>query len=108
MQQSFERLARQLRGEGEKEALRIRAEADRKRTEILSAASRDALRDPRRRRLARRRDLCAGLRARTPEFYAFYRSLQAYKNSLGKDGDVMVVSPTASSSAICARGRRTR
>jgi membrane protease subunit HflC len=30
---------------------------------------------------------------RNPEFYAFYRSIQAYKNSLGKEGDVMVVSP---------------
>ena len=30
---------------------------------------------------------------RNPEFYSFYRSLQAYKNSLGKDSDVMVVSP---------------
>jgi membrane protease subunit HflC len=30
---------------------------------------------------------------RNPEFYAFYRSLQAYKNSLGKEGDIMVVSP---------------
>ena len=43
MQQSFERLARQLRSEGEKDALRIRAEADRKRTEILSVAARDSL-----------------------------------------------------------------
>ena len=31
--------------------------------------------------------------ARNPEFYAFYRSLQAYERSLGKDGDILVVSP---------------
>ena len=30
---------------------------------------------------------------RNPEFYSFYRSLQAYRASLGKEGDVMVVSP---------------
>ena len=30
---------------------------------------------------------------RNPEFYSFYRSLQAYRNSLGKEGDVMVISP---------------
>ena len=30
---------------------------------------------------------------RNPEFYAFYRSLQAYRNSIGKEGDVLVVSP---------------
>ncbi len=28
-----------------------------------------------------------------PEFYAFYRSLQAYERSLGKEGDILVVSP---------------
>ena len=30
---------------------------------------------------------------RNPEFYAFYRSLQAYERSLGKDGDLLVVTP---------------
>ena len=30
---------------------------------------------------------------RNPEFYSFYRSLQAYRNSLGREGDVMVISP---------------
>jgi modulator of FtsH protease HflC len=92
MQQSFERLARQLRGEGEKDALRIRAEADRKRTEILSAAARDALKVR-----GEADSLAAAVYAKAynknPEFYSFYRSLQAYKNSLGKEGDVMVVSP---------------
>lgn len=92
MQQSFERLARQLRSEGEKDALRIRAEADRKRTEILSAAARDALKI-RGEADSKAAAVYADAYNRNPEFYAFYRSLQAYKNSLGKDGDVMVVSP---------------
>ena len=30
---------------------------------------------------------------RYPEFYGFYRSLQAYERSLGKDGDLLVVTP---------------
>jgi len=92
MQQSFSRLARQLRGEGEKEALRIRAAADRKRTEILSIAARDALKirgDADSKAAA----TYASAYGRNPEFYAFYRSIQAYKNSLGKEGDIMVVSP---------------
>jgi len=92
MQQSFGRLARQLRGEGEKEALRIRAEADRKRTEILSAAARDALKI-RGEGDAKAAALYSAAYGRSPEFYSFYRSLQAYKNSLGKEGDLMVVSP---------------
>lgn len=92
MQQSFERLARQLRGEGEKEALRIRAEADRKRLEIVSAASRDAL-QIRGEGDTRATQIYAGAYGRDPEFYAFYRSIQAYKNSLGREGDILVVSP---------------
>jgi len=92
MQQSFERLGRQLRGEGEKDALRIRAEADRKRTEILSAAARDSL------KIRGEADaLAAAVYAqaynKNPEFFSFFRSLQAYKSALGKEGDVMVVSP---------------
>ena len=92
MQQSFSRLARQLRGEGEKEALRIRAEADRKRTEIISAASRDSLKI-RGDADAKAAATYAAAYGRNPEFYSFYRSIQAYKNSLGKEGDIMVVSP---------------
>lgn len=92
MKQNFERQARQLRGEGEKDNQRIKAEADRKRTEILSAAASEAL------RIRGEGDAIAAAtyaRAyeRNPEFYAFYRSLQAYRNSIGKDGDVLVVSP---------------
>jgi membrane protease subunit HflC len=92
MQQSFERLARQLRGEGEKEALRIRAEADRKRLEIVSAASRDSLRI-RGEADTRAAQIYAQAYSRDQDFYAFYRSLQAYRNSLGKEGDVLVISP---------------
>ena len=92
MQQSFGRLARQLRGEGEKEALRIRAEADRKRTELLAVAARDSLK-MRGEGDAKAAALYSAAYGRNPEFYSFYRSLQAYKNSLGKEGDLMVVSP---------------
>jgi membrane protease subunit HflC len=92
MKQSFERLAKQQRGEGEKDALRIRAEADRKRIEIAANAQRDSL------RIRGEGDGVAAAnysRAynRNPEFYAFYRSLQAYKATLGKEGDVLVVTP---------------
>ncbi len=31
--------------------------------------------------------------SKSPEFYAFFRSLQAYRASLGREGDVMVVAP---------------
>lgn len=92
MKQNFEKLARSLRGVGEREAQRIRAEAERKRTETLSAAARDSL-QIRGQGDSQAADIYAQVYARNPEFYAFYRSLQAYRNSLGKDGDVLVVTP---------------
>lgn len=92
MKQNFERLAKQLRGEGERDSIRIRSEADRKRVEILSSAQRDAL------RIKGEGDATAAATYsaaynKNPEFYAFYRSLQAYRSSLGKDDDVLVLSP---------------
>ena len=92
MQQSFDRLAKQLRGEGEKDATRIRAEADRKSTELMAIAERDSL-GIRGDADSRAADVYSQSFGKNPEFYAFYRSIQAYKNSLGKEGDVLVVSP---------------
>lgn len=92
MQESFRALANRLRGEGDAERQRIQAEADRKRTELLANAQRDATRlrgegDG----LAAR--IYAQAHSRAPEFYSFYRSLQAYRNSMAREGDVWVVSP---------------
>lgn len=92
MQQSFAAQAAKLRAEGQAMAETTRAEADRERTEILSAAARDAQKirgdgD------SQSTDIYARTFNRNPEFYAFYRSLQAYRNSLGKETDVIVISP---------------
>jgi membrane protease subunit HflC len=92
MQESFRALGNRLRAEGSAEAERIRAEADRKRTEVLAEAQRDA------QRLRGEGDAAAGriygaAYGKSPDFYGFYRSLQAYRNALGKEGDVMVVAP---------------
>jgi membrane protease subunit HflC len=92
MKQTFEKLAQQLRGEGQRDAQQIRSEAERRRTEILSNAAREALRirgdgDE------QASDIYARVYSRDPEFYAFYRSLQAYKSSLGKEGDLLLVTP---------------
>ena len=38
-------------------------------------------------------DIYARTYSRDAEFYRFYRSLQAYRNSLGRDTDVIVISP---------------
>ena len=92
MKQNFVKIASKLRAEGKSASERIRAAAERSRTEILANAERDALRirgdgD------AQAAQTYAKAYAKDPEFYAFYRSLQAYERSLGKDGDLLVVTP---------------
>jgi modulator of FtsH protease HflC len=92
MKQYFETIAKQKRGEGEREALRIRADADRRRVELLANAQRDSLRT-RGEGDATAARIYAQAYNRNPEFYAFYRSLQAYQRTLGKEGDVLVITP---------------
>ncbi len=92
MQENFHALAARLRAEGSSDRERLKAEADRKSTELLADARRDA------EKLRGEGDAEAGriyaqAYGKSPEFYAFYRSLQAYRNSLARDGDVWVVSP---------------
>jgi membrane protease subunit HflC len=92
MKQSFEGIAQTQRGEGNRDSQIIRSAAERKRIEMIAKANADAQRIR-----GEGESAAAAIYAtaynRNPEFYSFYRSLQAYKNSLGKEGDVMVVSP---------------
>ena len=92
MKQNFVKIASKLRAEGQSASARIRAAAERSRTEILADAERDALR-VRGEGEALAAQTYAKAYSKDPEFYAFYRSLQAYERSLGKDGDLLVVSP---------------
>jgi membrane protease subunit HflC len=92
MKQNFVKIASKLRAEGQSASVRIRAAAERSRTEILANAERDALR-VRGDGDALATQIYSKAYAKDPEFYAFYRSLQAYERSLGKDGDLLVVTP---------------
>jgi membrane protease subunit HflC len=92
MKQNFVKIASKLRAEGQSASVRIRAAAERSRTEILADAERDALR-VRGDGDAIATQTYAKAYSKDPEFYAFYRSLQAYERSLGKDGDLLVVTP---------------
>jgi membrane protease subunit HflC len=92
MKQNFAKIASRLRGEGSSAAVRIRATAERQRTEILADAERDALR-VRGQADAEAAQIFSRAYESNPDFYAFYRSLQAYERSLGKDGDVLVITP---------------
>jgi membrane protease subunit HflC len=92
MKQSFAKTANRLRAEGQQASTTIRAAAERQRTVILADAERDALRI-RGEGDATASQTYARAYSKNPEFYAFYRSMQAYEHSLGKDGDLLVVSP---------------
>jgi membrane protease subunit HflC len=92
MRQDFARQATQLRAEGSAVSERTRAEADRQRTEILADAYRtseilkgagDAM----------AADVSSTAHSRNPEFFTFFRSMQAYRRSLGKQGDILVIAP---------------
>jgi membrane protease subunit HflC len=92
MKQSFAKTASKLRAEGQQASALIRASAERQRTVIIADAERDAL------RLRGEGDASAAqvysrAYAKNPEFYAFYRSMQAYEHSLGRDGDLLVLTP---------------
>lgn len=88
------RVANELRATGNAESEKIRADADRQREVILANAYRDAQKikgegD------ARASALYAAAFGRNAEFYAFYRSMEAYKQSFKNKSDVMVIDPSS-------------
>ncbi|MCM2312526.1 MAG: protease modulator HflC [Steroidobacteraceae bacterium] len=92
MQQDFARQAAQLRAEGSAVSERTRAEADRQRTETLADAYRQA-EIIRGEGDATAAEIYARAYGRDTDFYSFYRGLQAYRRSLGKQGDILVMEP---------------
>jgi membrane protease subunit HflC len=92
MQESYLAQARQLRAMGAAEADNIRTEAERKRVELTANATRDAQRI-RGEGEAAAAAIYARAYGRNAEFAAFYRSMQAYRNVLGREGDILVLSP---------------
>lgn len=86
------RVAAELRAEGAENAERIRAEADRSRTVILAEAYRDS-EIIRGQGDATAAAIYAKAYNKNPEFYSFSRSIEAYKNSLGNQSDLLVLGP---------------
>jgi membrane protease subunit HflC len=92
MREERARTAAQLRAEGEEEWLRVQAGADRQRTVILAEAYRDAER-LRGQGDARAAEIYARAYSQNPDFYSFYRSMAAYRESIGGEQDVLVLQP---------------
>jgi len=86
------RVARDFRSRGAEAAERIRADADRQRTVTLAEAYRKA-ESVRGEGDAKAADIYAQAYGKNPEFYAFYRSLNAYKNTLNSRSDILVLEP---------------
>jgi membrane protease subunit HflC len=92
MKRGFEGIARAQRGEGDRQAQGVRAEAERERTELVARAQANAQRI-RGEGESAAAAIYAAAYNRNPEFYSFYRSLQAYRTALGNERDVLVVTP---------------
>src|SRR5260370_11592872 len=92
MQSEREQQARQYRGEGAEAAENVRANAERERTVILAEAQRDAQR-VRGDGDAQAVKIYANAFGQDKEFFAFYRSLQAYREALNGRDTSFVLTP---------------
>jgi len=92
MREERARVAAERRAQGREIAETHKATADKERTIILADAFRDGqiLRGA---GDARAAEIYASAYKRNPEFYAFYRSIEAYRNSMGRSGDILVLDP---------------
>lgn len=88
------RQASQLRAEGEENARRIRAEADRQQVVIVAEAQREA-QTLRGEGDATRNAILGESYGRDPDFFEFFRSLEAYKETFAREGTTMVLSPNS-------------
>ena len=94
MEAERKRVANELRSTGAAESEKIRADADRQREVIIAEAYREAQRikgegD------AKASAIYAQAYEQNPEFFAYYRSLEAYRASLRNRSDLLVLDPSA-------------
>ncbi len=92
MREERGRIAAERRAQGVEIAEEIRSDADRQQTVIIANANRDSqiirgVGD------ATAAEIYAAAYTQDPEFYRFYRSINAYRTAVGKSGDIMVITP---------------
>ncbi len=92
MEAERERVAREFRSQGAEAAERIRADADKQREIILANAFRDA-EISRGEGEAKAADIYAKTYGKDVEFFSFYRTMNAYKKTFNKEGDMLVLEP---------------
>jgi membrane protease subunit HflC len=94
MESERKRVANELRSTGSGDAEKIKADAERQREIIIAEAYRDAQKvkgegD------AQAAKIYAQAFSKNPEFYSFYRSMEAYRSSFRNKSDVMVLDPSS-------------
>jgi membrane protease subunit HflC len=94
MESERRRVANELRSLGQAESEKIRADADRQRTVILADAYKQAQKT-KGEGDAKASATYAAAYGANPEFYAFYRSLEAYRATFRGKSDVMVLDPSS-------------
>ncbi len=94
MESERRRVANELRSLGQAESEKIRADADRQRVVILADAYKQA-QTAKGNGDAKASSIYAQAYGANPEFYSFYRSLEAYRASFRGKGDAMVLDPTS-------------
>jgi membrane protease subunit HflC len=92
MREERARVAAQTRGLGREVESLTRSTAEKDRTIILADANKQG-QIIRGEGDARAAEIYAGAYSQDPEFYAFYRSIDAYRNSVGRGGDILVLDP---------------
>lgn len=94
MQAERKRIANEQRSTGAAEAERVRADADRQREVILAEAYREAQR-ARGEGDAKAAATYAQAFQQNPEFYSFYRSMEAYRSSFRGKSDLLLLEPNS-------------
>ena len=94
MESERKRVANELRATGAGEADKIKADAERQRTVILAEAYREAQKT-KGEGDAQAARIYAQAFGKNPEFYSFYRSMEAYRESFRNKSDVMVLDPSS-------------
>jgi membrane protease subunit HflC len=94
MESERKRVANELRATGQAEGEKIKADADRQRQVIVAEAYRDAQKT-KGEGDAQASRVYAEAFNRNPEFFSFYRSMEAYRQSLRSKSDVLVVDPSS-------------
>ena len=92
MREERGRIAAERRAQGMEVSEEKKSTADKERTIILANANKDSeiIRGT---GDAKAAEIYANAYNQDPEFYAFYRSIDAYRNSIGNSNDIMVIDP---------------